>query len=203
MGISSTSGAQKPNDEDYHLFFSRKFPGSIPEYFEVEIEKSSKAIYREGSQEEPLEFELTAGDLSQLEKHIKPLDYFRFSLVHNRKVAFTGEKIFRYTDAGGNSFETKFNHTENSDAKALVTWFLNVSETLRHRIELERLAQFDRLGVNKRLLQFQISLDKGRIVAPKQMLPVLRRISKDMKIMHLSRSRAAGIVHRIEQTAGE
>ena len=201
---SIAAQAQTACNDDFRIFFSRDFPGSVPEYFEVEIDAPGKALYREDPEEQdPLDFQLTEEDRARLLGQVKSLDYFRVSPAHSRKVAFTGEKTFRYTDGQGKTSETKFNYTEQPDAQALTSWFLKAGETLRHRIELERAARFDRLGVNKRLLQFQVSLDRGRVVSPKQMLPILTRISKDNKIIRLSRSRAAGLVERIERGATE
>ena len=197
--VSATAGsAQTGNNQEFRLFFSRAFPGSVPEYFEVEVDAAGIALYREDPAEEPLEFEVTSQDLATLLGYVKSLEYFRVSPAHSRKVAFTGEKTFRFVDSAGNSSETKFNYTENQEAQALLSWFLKAGETERHRIELERAAQFDRLGVNKRLLQFQVSLDKDRVISPGQMLPILTRISKDKKIIHLARSRAAALVEKIE-----
>lgn len=195
--IAVVSGAQQYSDKGCRIFFSREFPGSIPEYFEVEVEMTGKVSYREDPQDEPLKFDLATKDRFQLSEYVQALDYFRLSLTHPRKVAFTGDKTFRYIDAEGKSSETRFNHTENRDAKVLISWFLKVSETVRHRIVLKRSVKFDRLGVNKCLLQLQVSLDKGRIISPKQMLPILTRIYKDKKIIRLSRSRAAALAHRI------
>ena len=199
LQIVIVSGAQQHSDKGCRIFFSREFPGSVPEYFEVEVEMAGKVFYREDPQDEPLEFDLTEKDLSQLSEYVETLDYFRLPLTHPRKVAFTGEKTFRYIDAEGKSSETRFNHTENRDAKVLTSWFLKVAETVRHRIVLGRSVRFDRLGVNKCLLQLQASLDKDRIISPKQMLPILTRISEDKKIIRLSRSRAAALVYRIER----
>ena len=63
--------------------------------------------------------------------------------------------------------------------------------------------RFDRLGVNKRLIAFQISLDKDRVISPEQMLPILIKISNNKKIIHLSRSRAEALVQKIERESSK
>ena len=95
---------------------------------------------------------------------------------------FTGDKLLRFERSDGQRYETSFNYTENKDARALVSWFEKVGETVRRRLELERVAQFDRLGVNKTLLVFHMAFDKGRIVAPLQFLPVLTKIAGGKKV---------------------
>ena len=186
---------------DYRIFFSRTFPGSVPAYFDVVVESSGAVAYRESEDEEPLEFEIGAGELAEVLEHVKELDYFRIHVDSNRKVAFTGEKIFRYEGADGISGETKFNYTSNAAARALLAWFNKVGESERHRIELERTARFDRLGVNKTLLQFQVSLENNRIVSPAQFIPILRRIANNKKIIRIATARAAGLLERIQAPA--
>ena len=186
---------------DYRIFLSRTFPGSVPAYFDVVVESSGAVAYRESEDEEPLEFEIGAGELAEVLEHVKELDYFRIHVDSNRKVAFTGEKIFRYEGADGISGETKFNYTSNAAARALLAWFNKVGESERHRIELERTARFDRLGVNKTLLQFQVSLENNRIVSPAQFIPILRRIANNKKIIRIATARAAGLLERIQAPA--
>ena len=116
-------------------------------------------------------------------------------------MAFTGEKTFRFDSSAGEHQEIKFSFSEDLDAKALVDWFDRIALTERHLIDLERAAQFDRLGVNKALLLFQTSFDDGRTVAPQQFLPILKKIAAGAKYVHVARSRAASLVERIESAS--
>ena len=188
---------------DYKIFFSRSFPGSVPPYFEVVVESSGAGAYRESEDEEALEFEIGAADLAELLEHVKGLDYFRSGVDDNRKVAFTGDKRFRFEGADGLSGEITFNYTSNEAARALLAWFNKVGESERHRIELERTARFDRLGVNKTLLQFQISLEDNRIISPAQFIPILKRIANNKKIVHIATARAAGLLERIQASTAK
>ncbi len=180
------------------IFFSRDFPGSGPPYFDVTVERTGKAVYREALDDEfPVEFEVQGAELERVFELAESLDRFRTEIASSRKTAFTGNKIFRYAADGGETTEAKFVYTENATANELLGWFNKVGETERHIIELERVVQFDRLGVNKALLQFQISYDKGRVVAPEQFLPILTKITEQQKIIHLARARAASLIERI------
>ena len=155
------------------IYFSRDFPGSAPPYFDVTVDREGKAVYREALDDDfPVEFEVEGEELDKLFELAESLDRFRLDLASKRKTAFTGDKIFRYA-TDGETTEAKFVFTENETARELLSWFNKVGETERHLIVLERVVQFDRLGVNKALLQFQISYDKGRVVAPEQFLPIL------------------------------
>jgi len=199
--VAATLVPASADPGDYSIFFSRAFPGSVPAYFDVVVESSGAVAYRESEDEEPLEFEIGAAELAEVFEHVKDLDYFRIGVDSNLKVAFTGEKTFRYEGTDGVSGETKFNHTSNAAARALLAWFNRVGESERHRIELARTARFDRLGVNKTLLQFQISLEKNRIVSPAQFIPILRKIANDKKIIRIATARAAGLLERIQALA--
>ncbi len=197
IGISAVMPIAASASE--RVFFSRTFPGSAPPYFEVEVERDGAAIYREEpNEEDPIQFKLTPAEANSVFAMVQKLDYFRRAVASDRKVAFTGDKVLRYLSAAGDVTEAKFAFTEDKDAAALASWFIRASESERHLVELERVFRFDHLGVNKALLQFQSAFDRGRIVAPHQFLPILRKIAGRKKLVHIARARAASLVDRIE-----
>lgn len=180
------------------IFFSRTFPGSAPAYFQVEIDADGNAVYREAPDEEdPLTFTLGAETRDWLFAKARELDHFKRKLASKRKVAFTGDKVLRFESDGMTKGEAKFVYTEDSVAGELVSWFLKVSETERYYIDLERALQFDRLGVNDSLLNLHSAYDKGRIVAPEQFLPLLKKVVEQQKIMHVARARASALIEGI------
>jgi len=180
---------------DETLFFSRNFPGSAPAYFEVELTPEGNAIYREEpDEEEPWTFTLRERETRVIFELVKKLDGLERPIRSDRKVAFTGDKTFRYGDA----VEVKYVYTEDADAKALEGWFLRMAESATHLYALERTAQFDRLGVNKMLLYFQTSFDKNRVVASHEFLPILRKVAGGKRFVHIAQARAAALVERIE-----
>ncbi len=189
--------ASPPNLSADQIFFSKSFPGSSPPYFEVLLDSMGQASYREDD-EEAVEFRITPEEARRLFQLAEKLDRFRAPIASNKKVAFTGEKTLRFVGGSGDRMEVQFNYSQNGDANAIVEWFEKVGETQRHRMELERAVQFDRLGVNKALLQFQAALERGRIVGRRQFLPVLGKIAEGQKYLHISRARAASLVERIE-----
>jgi hypothetical protein len=195
--VLSWSGA--PDQGADQIFFSKSFPGSKPEYFEVTVDSTGKASYREDhADEDPLEFTLDDDDARELFELAARLKHFEGSLQSDLKVAFTGAKTLRYTSSSGDVKEVRFTYSTDQDAQEIVGWFEKAGETERHRLELERVAQFDPLGVNKTLLLFQSSFDDGRVVAARQFLPTLKTIAQQPKFMHMARARAASLVERIE-----
>ncbi|MDA1314272.1 MAG: hypothetical protein O2968_13110 [Acidobacteria bacterium] len=184
------------------LFFSRDFPQSLPPYFEVELTPTGDAIYREGhSENEPLTFQLNERERTTIFDLVGQLDGLRRPIASDRKVAFTGDKVFRYDSGNGETAEVKYTYTEDAEARLLEKWFLRMSESARHMFQLERVIQFDRLGVNKALLSFQTSYDKERIVAAHQFLPLLEKIASGKQFVHIAQARAAALATRIKTAA--
>jgi hypothetical protein len=124
------------------------------------------------------------------------LDRFKHPLESNLKVAFMGMKTFRF-ERGAEKSEVKFNFSEDPAARDLADCFEKISESVQHRINLERAAKYDKLGVMKALLVFESSWDRKRIVAAEQFLPVLDRIAKNETYLHEARLRAAKMADTI------
>lgn len=179
------------------LFFSREFPGSVPAYIQVTVEKNGDAEYREAVDDElPLKFKLSDVESKTVFELADKLDHFKNPLEAPVKVAFMGTKTFRYLD-GDQKNEVKFNFSTEPDAQTLLDWFERMAESAQRREELERTAKYDHLGVVKALIQLQISFEHNRVVAPEQYLPILDRIIKNETYMHTARARASEIAEAI------
>ena len=178
------------------LFFSKAFPGSTPAFVAIIVDKRGDAEYREAPEENPLKFQVSETDVAELFGLAEKLDYFRRPLESPLKVAFTGTKIFRYEN-GTEKGETKFNFSEDPAARALTDWFERISESEQHLIRLERAAKYDKLGVLNALLLVESAMDRKRLVAPQQFLPMLDRINKNQTYLHAARSRAAALAEVI------
>ena len=179
------------------LFYSRSFPGSVPAYFQVTLDRSGDAEYREAPDEDnPLKFHLTEAEAHEVFGLAEKLDYFQHPLESPVKVAFMGTKTLRWED-GDRKSEVKFNYSEDPQARELVDWFERMGESAEHRIELERTAKYDRLGVLKSLLLLESAMDRKRLVGMDQYLPMLDRIAKNESYMHTARARAEEIAEAI------
>jgi hypothetical protein len=179
------------------LFFSKSFPGSTPAFVEIIVDKRGGGEYREAPEEaNPVKFQMAEAEVTEIFGLAEKLDYFRRPLESSLKVAFTGTKIFRYEN-GTEKSETKFNFSEDPAARALADWFERISETQQHVIRLERAAKYDKLGVLNALLLVESAMDRNRLVAVQQFLPILDRINKNQTYMHAARTRAAALAERI------
>jgi hypothetical protein len=179
------------------LFYSRAFPGSKPDYIQVVVEKNGDGVYQEAVDDElPLKFKLTDEETKAVFDLADKLDHFKHPLESQLKVAFMGTKTFRFVD-GDKTSETKFNYSEDVSAQQLQDWFERMAESAEHRIDLERAAKYDHLGVDGALQGLAAAFDNDRIVSPEQFLPMLDRIAKNETYMHQSRTRAAEMAEAI------
>ena len=183
--------------DEPRLFYSRDFPGSTPAYIQVTLLKSGDADYREAKDDElPLKYKLSPADVEAIFALADKLDRFKRPLEAPVKVAFMGTKTFAWLD-GDQKSEVKFNYSTDPAAQALQDWFERMAESAEHRIDLERAAKYDHLGVFKALTLLESAMERGRLVAPEQFLPLLDRVSKNENYMHTARARAAEIAEAI------
>jgi hypothetical protein len=179
------------------LFYSKSFPGSVPAYTQVTVEKSGAVVYQEAAEDDlPLKFQLTPEETQQLFDLAAKLDYFKRPLESGLKVAFMGEKTFRF-EGDGQKGEAKFNYSDDPGARELLDWFERIAESAQHRIELERAAKYDKLGVFKALGLLESAMQRNRLVALEQYLPMLDRIARNETYMHTARARAAAMAEAI------
>ena len=179
------------------LFYSKNFPGSKPSYVQITLTKSGDIEYREAPDEDnPIKFQLKEAETEEIFGLVEKAGSLKKPLEANLKVAFMGTKTFRYED-GAEKNEVKFNYTQDGAGQGLADWFERIAESAQRRIDLERTVKYDKLGVVDSLLQLQIAMDRKRLVAMEQYLPMLDRIAKNDTFMHTAQARAAEIAEAI------
>jgi hypothetical protein len=176
---------------DGKLTFQKVFPGSTPPWVKIVVSPDGSSVYTEAVDDnQPLNFKLAPEETATMFALAEKLGYFSHPLESGLPVAKMGEKTFRW-EADGKVQEQKFNYSSEVDAQALADWFERISESERLLIELERSARFDKLGVNRVILQIQASYEKKRLVAPDQFLKWLDRVTKNESYLNMARERAA------------
>jgi hypothetical protein len=179
------------------IVFSKSFPGSVPAFTKITLDQSGNVDYREAEDDDqPLTFKLTPAEMQAVFDLAAKVDYFKHPLDSQLKVAFMGMKTFRYEN-GAQKSETKFNYSEDLSAQALQEWFEKMAESAQHRIDLERAAKYDHLGVVKALTLLESAMQRKRLVGVEQYLPMLDRISKNETYMHTARMQAAALAEAI------
>lgn len=183
------------------LFYSKSFPGSVPAYAQITVDKSGAVEYKESPEDElPMKFKLAAAETEAVFGLADKLHHFKNALESPLKVAFMGKKTFRWEN-GAEKSEQQFNFSEDVSAQQLLDWFERMSESAQARIDLERAAKYDRLGVDKVLRQLMASMDRKRLVGLEQFLPMLDRIANNESYMHTARAKAAEMAETIRKPA--
>lgn len=183
--------------------FSRSFPGSVPPFFLVTVERDGRAVYKEAVDDEsPIEFRLQPAETAEIYALSEKLGWFTRPIESGLKVARTGVKTFRYED-GAKKSQVEFNYSLDPNAQKLLEWFERIAETQRRFIALSNATRFDRIGVNDALLELEAARDGGRTVSLEQFLPLLDRIAKNESILHMARARAAKLAESIRNPQPE
>jgi len=175
------------------IFYSKSFPGSAPPYVSVTLDAGGAAVYAEDpNDDQPLKFNLRKEEAAEIFALAEKLDRFRRPIESGLKVANTGVKTFRF-ESGAERHEVQFNYSQDLDARLLLDWFERITESEQHRIRLERAVRFDKLGVNQVLLLLQVSMERNRLVAVEQFLPMLDRIAGNESYLQMARARASNL----------
>jgi hypothetical protein len=183
------------------FFYSKSFPGSVPAYVQVTLEKNGEAVYKEAPDDDlPLSFKLTGAETTEVFRLVEKLDDFKHPIESGLKVAFLGTKTFRLEN-GAEKREVQFNYSEDPNAGLLWDWCERMAESAEHRIALERAAKYDKLGVVKALNLLGSAIERKRVVGLEQYLPTLDRIVKNESYMHTARAKAAEIAELIRAGA--
>ena len=179
------------------IVYSKSFPQSSLPFVSITVEKSGMTEYKEAPDDpQPISLQLTEAETTSIFELADKLDRFNRRLESGLKVANMGMKSFRY-EGGGQNHEVKFNYTQDVDAQLLADWFERITETIQHSINLEKTAKFDRLGVDKALINLQVSVERNRLAGAEVLLPMLDRVAKGSAYMNRARERAASIAEYI------
>ena len=179
------------------IVFTKTFTGSVPEFVEIVMERDGSTTYKEADDETPVRFQLKQAQADEIFSLAEKLDKFQKQLESGLKGANMGKKTFRWMDGAAKKGEAAYNYSLDTNAQALQEWFEKIIETESHFVNLELAARFDKLGVNKVILLFNASYDRGRIVAPEQFLPLLDRIEKNSSYLNMDRERASNLAKAI------
>jgi hypothetical protein len=183
------------------LIFTKSFPGSVPEYVRLDIDRTGAFEYRESAKDnQPLRAQLPNSDTAALFSMAEKLGYFKSPLESGLKVANTGKKTFRYENESGSPTEVSFNYSTNETAQQLLDRFEQIAATERAYLELDRTMRYDRLGVNDALAEIESIWLKKQLAAPEQFVPLLTRIASHEAFMHMVRERAAKLKDEFQGT---
>ncbi len=179
------------------ITYSKSFPGSVPAYVEITVDRSGAVSYKEAADDDdPEKFTLSPASTDEIFDLAQKLDHFTHPLESGLKVANMGAKTFRWEE-GATKNEVKFNYSLDENAKALWDWFEKITESERLLAEFRRAVRHDKLGVNEAIVNIQASWERKRLAGAEQFLPLLDQVAKNDVFMHMARERAAQLADAI------
>jgi hypothetical protein len=183
---------------DPRIVYSKSFPGSTPAYVEIHLERDGATTYLEQPDDDrPVNFRIGQAEADEIFQLAEKLDYFKRPLESGLKVAKMGEKTFQWVN-GEERNKQSFNYSLEADARTLQDWFEKVTETEMHLFALERTVRFDKLGVNKTLLQLESAWDRKRLLGIQQFEPLLKRVINNESYLHMDRERATKLLEAFQ-----
>ena len=182
------------------ITYRRVFKGSNPEFIEIKVGDQGKNTFDIRQLDEdadPVAFEVGPEVQKKIFDLASDLNHFaNQNLDVQKKIANLGQKTFRYED-GSEVHETTFNYTMNTSATQLMQIFEGLAKQEQDLTTLQRRAQFDRLGVNDALMQFESDMEHRLLPEPERLLPVLDQIAADSHFVEIARTRARALAERI------
>ena len=179
------------------VVYTKVFPGSLPPYVSITIDKTGAVSYKESADEEdPEKFDLDSAEAAAIFGLADRLNHFKGKLESGLKVANMGQKTFRWEDSATTS-EAKFNYSQDDNARQLQDWFERITDSERAILELKHALRYDKLGVYDALLKIEIIWNAKRLTGSSQFLPLLDRIAANDTYIHMARERAAKIAEAI------
>jgi hypothetical protein len=174
------------------LTFTKDFPGSVPAYTYVSVDRTGAVEYKESpTDDQALKVHLSEAETAPLFSMAEQLGYFKSPLESGLKVANTGKKTFRYEAENGQATQTTFNYSINVTAQQLLERFEQIAATERAYLQLDSTMRYDKLGVNDALAEIEALWLRKQLADPEQFLPLFTRIAGHESYMHLVRDRAA------------
>jgi hypothetical protein len=196
-GAALTWAASAGAADTARITFTKAFPGSVPAYVSITIERSGASTYKEApDDDDPEMFQLESPATATIFDLAEKLDHFKGPLESGLKVANMGAKTFRWEE-GGAASEVKFNYSQDLNAQALLNGFECISDSERAFFELRLAVKHDKLGVQDAMLHIQDLWEQHRLVGTPQFLPLLDRMINDDSYLHMARERAAALAAAI------
>jgi hypothetical protein len=183
------------------LSYTRVLKGSAPEYLAITVDTSGEATYEGRKLDEPSSprpLRLSPDTTRRLFQLAQTLGNFQtIDLESHRKVANLGLKTFTF-ERDGEKHQAEFNYTQRREAQELTDLFEKIATVAQHIVFLEYAVKYDPLSLPRELMLIRIDLDRRALVDPELMVPVLEKIARNSRYLHLAQTRAQDILARLQ-----
>ncbi len=182
--------------------FTRVLAGSEPEYVYICVDTSGQGIYEGRSLKSKSHPEtLLFGKIftQRLFMLTEGLNYFRgLSFKSQKRFANVGEKTLIFRDSG-REHKVVYNYSNNRNLRELESLFEKIVNVQQHLALLQHALKFDRLGLAAHLRKIQVDLQKKAIADPQQLVPTLKQIASNPRLLNLAQNRAQSILEKLRQ----
>ena len=182
------------------ITFAFANPALQPPQYSLEIHEDGTARYQaEDGNASPPEFDrelrIDEGLRARLWATARKEKWFGVPCEskHGAKVAFTGNKTFRYAGPEGQGSCT-FNYAQDPQLEQLGNDLIAVAATLEEGRKLETLLQHDKLGLDAAVENLQTQSAGGRALDIGNIAPVLQAIADSDGVMTHTRARASALL---------
>ncbi len=199
MGTAARQSSPDPS-VPAQITYTRTLQGSVPEYLAVVVNSDGSGTYvgrslKETAQPRPLRLsEATTGQIFAL---AGALEDFRIPLESHKRVADLGLKTFTY-EHGAERHQVEFNYTTRQTARDLTDLFERIAGVEEHLDTLQYALKYDPLSLPQELLHIQIDLQHNALADPELMVPELKEIANNPRLLHVAQVRAEDILRTVD-----
>ncbi|MGN6594109.1 MAG: hypothetical protein ACTHJX_14540 [Terriglobales bacterium] len=173
--------------------YRRSFKESKPAFLQIEVRQDGAARYQ--AREVPtdplatLDFTASPRTVAQIFAAAAALHDFSQPLQSKQQVAYTGDKMLAFDDAGRHQSQP-FTYTTDKTAAKLVDLFEKISVTGMDAIRLQRALQYQPLDVLSLMNHIQDDWSNHLMAEPQLLAPTLEKLIADGGAMSAARHRA-------------
>ncbi len=202
-GLAGQTGGAAAPAAPARVTFSRRFQGSPPAVFRIEVYQDGRASYRGKDRDaDPLvtlRFTASAAAVRRIFANAAALDDFNGRKLQSKlRVAYTGDKLLAFDGATRHGSQA-FTYTRVPAAAALVSLFEKIATTGEDALRLQRAVQYQPLDVLDRMDQIQGDWDGGQMAEPQLLAPVLRAMIANPAVMDAARHRGETLLRAFAQ----
>ena len=185
------------------ISFTKVLPGSSPEYTYIQVDAAGQGSYEGRALDKaPAPRALQLGDetTGRIFELAKRLNYFRnLRLSSKRRIANIGKKTLVYEGDEG-THQVVFNYTPDSTVRELVNLFEKIANAQRHIAVLEHAVKYDKLSLGRYLRRIQLDLENKAMADPQLLVPALREIASNPRLLNLAQTRAQSLLEKLENS---
>jgi hypothetical protein len=201
-GNSSNNAAANANAPNYFYEFSQ--PAFVVSKIQIEHDETGKgkiSFLKNVSSElitDPIQ--LSPATLERIKNALAALDFMNSteSYQYEKDYSHLGNMVIK-VQKDGRTRETKFNWTQNKDAKALADEYRKIGNQYIWMFDMNLSRENQPLEAPKLMDAIDGYLERNEISDPEQLIPFLKELGDDERIPLIARNHATRLIKQIEK----